>query len=208
MNATSTKATSRENLVQETFVRNTALVVVRLLLAAAMVLTLGCSDLEETDNGGVFLKVDFVNVPGRIGVNDVTEVTIPSIEITSIVPNQAGGQSSLMDVLIDVYEVTFTRADTGTRVPGAYVVRRAGTVPVGGSLALTNFPVMGEDQLNSVPLSDLLFENGGQDQETGSSLIRINATFQVFGKTIGGDDVASTPRTETLEFVPSTTVTP
>lgn len=188
--------------------KTTALVVVRLLLVVALLLSLGCTDLEETDTGGVFLKVDFVNVPGKVGVNDVTEVVVPSIEITSVIPNQTAGQSSLMDVLVDVYEVTFTRADSGTRVPPAYIFRRAGTIPVGGTLALTNFPVMGEEQLNVPPLSDLLFENGGQDQETGSSQVRINVTFQVFGRTIGGDEVSSEPRTETLEFIPSTTLTP
>lgn len=188
--------------------KTTALVVVRSLLVVALLLSLGCTDLEETDTGGVFLKVDFVNVPGKVGVNDVTEVVVPSIEITSVIPNQTAGQSSLMDVLVDVYEVTFTRADSGTRVPPAYIFRRAGTIPVGGTLALTNFPVMGEEQLNVPPLSDLLFENGGQDQETGSSQVRINVTFQVFGRTIGGDEVASEPRTETLEFIPSTTLTP
>ena len=179
-----------------------------LLLALSVGLLWGCNDIEETDTGGVFLKVDFVSVPGQVGVNDVTEVTIPTIDITSVVPNQLAGTSELMDVLIDVYEVTFTRADTGTRVPPAFIYRRAGTVPVGGNLALNNFPVMGQEQLQAAPLSDLLFENGGVDRETGSSLIRIDVTFQVFGKTIAGDDVASEPRTETMEFIPSTLVTP
>jgi hypothetical protein len=113
-----------------------------------------------------------------------------------------------MDVLVDVYEVTFTRADTGTRIPPAFVYRRAGTVPVGGSLTLSNFPIMSVEQMRSPPLSDLLFENGGIDQETGSSVIKINATFTIYGKTVAGDDVASQPRTETLEFIPSLLFTP
>ena len=75
--------------------KTTALVVVRSLLVVALLLSLGCTDLEETDTGGVFLKVDFVNVPGKVGVNDVTEVVVPSIEITSVIPNQTAGQSSL-----------------------------------------------------------------------------------------------------------------
>ena len=188
--------------------RTTTKIAGLLLLALSFGLVLGCNDIEETDTGGVFLKVDFVSVPGPIGVNDVTEVTIPTIDISSVVPNQLAGTSQLMDVLIDVYEVTYTRADTGTRVPPAYIYRRAGTVPVGGNLALSNFPIMGQEQLQAAPLSDLLFENGGIDRETGSSLIRIDVTFQVFGKTIAGDDVASEPRTETMEFIPSTLVTP
>lgn len=181
-------------------------VATKLVVLIVAVLFLGCSDLETADQGGVILKVQFVNVPGQIGVNDQTEVQVPSITIESIVQNPTGGSSSVMDVLVDVYEVTFTRADTGTRTPAAYVYKRAGTVPVGGSLALNNFPIMGIEQMRSEPLSDLLFENGGIDRETGATNIRINATFTVFGRTVAGENVASTPRTETLEFITSATV--
>lgn len=184
-------------------------VFVRIIPVAAMaVLLFGCTDLETTDTGGVLLTVEFENLPGQIGVNEADSLTIPTITIQSVVLNPSQGTSSLMDVLISVYEVTFTRADTGTRTPPAYVFSRAGIVPVGGTLTLTNFPIMSEAQMRSVPLSDLLFENGAVDQETGSSIIRINATFTVFGRTVAGDEVASVPATETFEFVPSLLVTP
>jgi hypothetical protein len=79
-------------------------------------------------------------------------------------------------------------------------------VPVGGTLSLANFPIMGIEQMRSAPLSDLLFENGGVDKETGATNIRINATFTVFGRTVSGENVASTPRTETIEFITSTAI--
>jgi hypothetical protein len=175
----------------------------KILPLTLVLLLFGCSDLETLDTGGVLLQVEFENLPGRIGVNDGDTVQIGTITVDSIVTNPSGGTSSLMDVLIDVYEVTFTRADTGTRSPPAYVYRRAGTVPVGGTLTLANFPIMSVEQMRSPPLSDLLFENGGIDRETGSSVIKIDATFTVYGKTVAGDDVASQPRTETFEFIPS-----
>lgn len=178
------------------------------LLALLAVLLFGCTDLETTDTGGVFLKVQFDDLPGRIGVNDNDLVQIGTITIDSVVTNPAGGTSTLMDVLVSVYEVTFTRADTGSRTPPAFVYSRAGTVPVGGTLTLTNFPIMTVEQMRSEPLSDLLFENGGIDVETGSAVIKINATFTVYGKTLAGDEVASEPRTETLEFVPSLLFSP
>lgn len=176
------------------------------LLLALSVLLAGCSDLETTDQGGVILKVQFVNVPGSIGVNDQNQVLIPTIQIDSVVQNPTGGSSSVMDVLVDVYEVTFSRADTGTRTPPAFVYNRAATVPVGGTLTLTNFPIMGIEQMRSEPISDLLFENGGVDRETGATNIRINATFTVFGRTVSGESVASEPRTETIEFITSATI--
>lgn len=183
-------------------------VAIKLSLLVIAVLLLGCSDLETTDQGGVILKVQFVNVPGQVGVNDQTSVNVQTIEIDSVVQNPTGGSSAVMDVLVDLYEVTFTRADTGTRTPPAFIQKRAGTVPVGGTLTLTNFPVMGIEQLRSEPLSDLLFENGGVDRETGATNIRINATFTVFGRTVSGENVASTPRTETFEFITSSAITP
>ena len=175
----------------------------KILPLTLAVLLFGCSDLETLDTGGVLLQVEFVDLPGQVGVNESDTVQVPSIAVNSIVTNPAGGTSSLMDVLIDVYEVTFVRADTGTRTPPAFIYRRAGTVPVGGTLNLTNFPIMSSEQMRSPPISDLLFENGGIDEETGSSVIKINATFTIYGKTVAGDDVASQPRTETFEFIPS-----
>lgn len=177
---------------------------IKILLLALPLLVGACSDLEQSDTGGVVLQVEFVNAPFRIGVNDQDAVAIPTIEIDSIVANTTAGTSSLMNVQLDLYEVTFARSDTGTRVPAPYVFSLSGVVPVSGSLTLTNFPVMSVEQLRSPPLSDLLFENGGFDKETGSTLIRIDLTFIVFGRTLGGDNIASIPRTETLEFVPTT----
>lgn len=48
-----------------------------------------------------------------------------------------------------------------------------------------------------------MFENGGFDKETGQTNIALNMTFVLFGTTLAGDAVASIPRTETFEFVPS-----
>lgn len=172
-----------------------------LVLLAAMLVS-GCADQEEVDQGGVALQVEFVNSPFRISVNNNDILAIPTIEIDSIVLNPEAPTSSLMDVELDLYEVTFRRADTGTLVPPAFVFRLTGVVPVGGQLTLTNFPVMTIEQFRNPPLSDLLFQNGGFDRETGASVIKLNLTFQVFGHTLAGDEVASNPRTETFEFVP------
>lgn len=171
-------------------------------LALALVI-LGCADQEKVDTGGVALQIEFVNAPFRIGVNDSDVLAIPQIDIDSIVVNPEAGTSDLMNVVLDLYEVTFSRADTGTRVPTPYVFRLSGVVPVGGSLTLTNFPVMSSEQFLNPPLSDLLFENGGFDKETGRASISLNLTFVLFGKTLAGTDVTSIPRTETFEFVPS-----
>lgn len=179
-----------------------------LLLALILTLTslalLGCDEeLQETDAGGVALSVEFTVSPSIVGVNDQERVTITSMSINSIVLNPSAATSSLMDVEVSTMEVTFTRADSGTRVPVPYVVQLLGTVPVGGNLSYSNLPVMGVQQMRSPPLSDLLFENGATDKETGEDYIRLNVNVRVFGRTRGGEEVASRFRGETIEFVPS-----
>ena len=108
-----------------------------------------------------------------------------------------------MNVQLRSLDVTYTRADTGTRVPPPFFFNTIGTVPVGGTLTLSNYPIMSVEQTRSPPLSDLLVVNGGFDRETGNTFIRLNVTFRVFGTTLAGTTVASQPRTETFEFVPT-----
>ena len=175
-----------------------------LLLALAALFVLGCEErTEQTDSGGVLLEVEFINSPVRIGVEDSDIVQIPTININSIVANPTAATSSLMDVQLRSLDVTYSRADTGTRVPPPFFFNTIGTVPVGGTLTLSNFPIMSIEQMRSPPMSDLLIVNGGFDRETGNTFIRMNVTFRVFGTTLTGTSVASQPRTETFEFVPT-----
>ena len=174
---------------------------VLLLLALALVV-LGCEErTEETDTGGVLLEVEFMDSLFRVGVEESEVVTIPTITINSIIADPTGASSSLMDVQLRSYQVTFSRADTGTRVPPTFFFNIIGTVPVGGTLTLSDFPILSTEQTRSPPLSDLLIANGGFDRETGQTTIRLNVIFQAFGTTLTGTRVASQPRTQTMEFV-------
>ncbi|MEM9552990.1 MAG: hypothetical protein AAGC60_01940 [Acidobacteriota bacterium] len=185
-----------------------ARILTALLLALAAVGLLGCEDsIEDTDQGGVALQLEFVDSLFRVGVNDTDLVALDTVTIDNVVVRPNGAQSNLMDVQLDTLEFTYTRADTGTRVPPPFVFRVVGVVPVGGNLSYTGLPIMTSDQLRNPPLSDLLFENGAVDAETGSSTITINVTLRAFGRTLGGEEVASSPRTQTIEFVPSTITT-
>lgn len=192
---------NREN----TAMRSHCLHVLLRLALAVLALTLwGCDEsLQETDGGGVYLVVEFQTSPAIVGVNDQERLLVPSLVINSIIVNPAAATSDLMDVELSTMEVTFTRADTGTRVPVPYVVQLLGTVDSGGTLTYNNIPVMGVEQMRAVPLSDLLFENGAVDKETDNEYIRLNLNVRVFGRTLGGEEVASRLRGETIEFVPS-----
>ncbi len=167
-------------------------------------LAIGCEErTEETDSGGVLLEVEFTSTVLRVGVEESETVTIPAISVNSIVADPSGATSSLMDVQLRTLEVTFARADAGTRIPPPYVFNIIGTVPVGGTLTLSNFPIMSNEQTRVPPLSDLLIANGGFDRETGNTTVRLNVSFRAFGTTLGGTSVASVTRTQTIEFVSS-----
>ena len=174
------------------------------LLLAALLIVFGCEErTEQTDTGGVLLEVEFTSTVAIVGVEQSETVTIPTITVNSIVADPNGSNSSLMDVQLRSLEVTFRRADSGTRVPPPYFFNVISTVPVDGTLTLSNFPIMSTEQTRSPPLSDLLLVNGGFDRETGNTFIRLDVTFRVFGTTLTGTNVASVPRTQTIEFVPT-----
>lgn len=175
-----------------------------LIALASLTLLLGCADpIEETDSGGVILEVEFDNSVFRIGVNDTTLVTLNTVTIDSVAVRPGGQTSSLMDVRLRTIEVTYNRVDTGTRVPPAFVYQLTGSIPVDGTLTFNNLPIMTVEQLQNPPLSDLLFENGAIDRETGAQIIKMNVTIRVFGDTLGGTSVVSSPASQTFEFVPS-----
>ncbi|MEO1083213.1 MAG: hypothetical protein AAFY88_03130 [Acidobacteriota bacterium] len=175
-----------------------------LFALASFVLLSGCADpIEDVDSGGVVLEVEFDNSVFRIGVNDTELVTLNTVTIDSISVLQGGQTSSLMNVRLETIELTYSRTDTGSRVPPAFVYQLTGSIPVDGTLTFNNLPIMTAEQLQNPPLSDLLFENGAVDRETGAQIIKMNVTIRVFGTTLGGTDVVSAPATQTFEFVPS-----
>jgi hypothetical protein len=162
------------------------------------------SRAHRTDSGGVILVIaDFDGLPAEVSVsaaNAAGSVTIDLLTLQSNVTNPTGGSSNLMDIEITSYQVTFTRADTGTRLPPALVQPSLEYVPAGGSTDIGNLRIMQSAQLSNLPLSDL--ENYGFDRQTNSTAIVLNCTIQFFGKTIGGREVATEPRSFTVEFRP------
>ena len=128
---------------------NIRIVCQALTLLVVAFFVVGCADQDEVDTGGVALQVEFINAPFRVGVNDADTFAIPQIDIENLQVNTAAASSNLMNVALDLYEVTFTRADGGSRTPPPYVFRLSGVVPINGTLTLQNFPVMSVDQLRN-----------------------------------------------------------
>jgi len=178
-----------------------------LLLLTFSLVGLACDErTEKTDSGGVLLEVDFGTVlPLRASVNSAVStnslVQVDTVTFSAVVANPNATATDLMNIELESLEVVFQRADGGTRVPPPYVVKLLATVPAGGNFSINNLELMSFDQLRNPPLSDLLFDNGGFDKETGLTYIRMNLIIRAFGRTLGGRRVESVPRPHTMEFV-------
>ena len=180
---------------------------VRLLLIlplAGLLALAGCSDADDVDSGGVSLVIsDFDGLPLRVFVNTAGGlVVVEEIELQSIIQNPDLGTGNLQTIQLSSYEVRYTRADVGTRVPTPLVEGLIGTIPPAGTTVINNLPLLRAEQLLNPPLSDLRFINGGVDDETGSPVISLNLTIRFFGRTLGGRDVVSNPQDFLVEFVP------
>lgn len=182
----------------------------RVLLALGLIAlgVSGCASnrIEEDKNTVILSITDFDGLPIQVSVNqaalDGGLVQVGEITVSNFPKDPRGATSDLMSVEIDSFEIIYSRADTGTRVPSPRVRTIFGLVPINGSTDLEGLEVVGPEQLFNPPLSDLLLQNGGVDQETGSQLIRLNLQMRFFGKTLAGDSVVSGPDSFTLEFVP------
>ena len=177
------------------------------LVLAFLLLSAGCdSRLDRTDGGGVVLSVsDFDGLPTVVSVSEARfagAVILDSITIQSITRDIDGDTSDLMNVEMQSYEVTFSRADGGTRLPPPMVRNIFGVTPVGGTQVYENLPLLLSDQITTVPLSDLFLENGGFDKETDRTSIILNLSLRFFGRSIGGEAVDTAPVRFTIEFVP------
>jgi hypothetical protein len=178
--------------------------VAKTFFALALALAVGACDsrTERTDGGGVILSIeDFDGLPIIVSVNGGI-VQIEEVTVANVPKEPGGATSALMNVEIHSYEVTYTRADQGTRIPVPFVRGLFGVAPVNGTFEVENLPIVGLDQIENLPLSDLLFENGGIDTETGDDRIALNLRLRFFGRTLSGDEVETAPAAFTIDFTP------
>lgn len=164
----------------------------------------GCeTSTDKVDSGGVILSItDFDGLPIRVSVGGSGElVQVETLSVDNVIKDPNGVGSALMNVELQSYEVIYTRADSGSRVPPKLVAGIFGVAPAGGNLTLDNLPVMAAEQFSTAPLLDLYPVNGGIDSETGDSVVTLNLSLQFFGRTLSGDAVISQPARWTIEFV-------
>ena len=174
-----------------------------LALSCFALALVGCeSATDKVDAGGVMLSLtDFDGLPIFVSATgNCCTVAVETMTLESIAKNPSEPTGPLMNVEIQSYEVIYTREDTGTRVPPKLVQSIFGTVPIGGTSTLDNYPILREDQFNNQPFRDL--QDFGRDNETGSTVVRMRVSIRFFGRTLSGDAVQSAPASFSMEVTP------
>ncbi len=174
--------------------------------ALIAVAALGCNASTDKVDAPVILTIEgstTIVTPGFVSVSDAQSAgwaTIGSMTLKTVVKEPNATTSALESVEMDSYQVTYRRADRGTRVPSPLLESLFGSIAPGGNYTLSGFPFMRLSQLSTSPLSDLATR--GVDPETGSATILLNVNLQFFGHTFSGKSVASEVKTFTVEVVP------
>jgi len=116
------------------------------------------------------------------------------IQNTSPPPNLPTN-STLDDVQITSYRISYQRTDGGTSVPASFTRAISLDVPVGATGAnLGTFLALQPDALSQAPFAALLPQNGGRDPQTGRPVVQMNIILEVFGQTLAGDRVSASTR--------------
>jgi hypothetical protein len=178
--------------------KNQRIVLWTLIALTVPLAVAGCRSRTDRSQGTVLLSVShYDQLPFGVSLTNGPFV-IGTVTLRNVAKDPTGTTSNLQDVELRSYQITYTRRDTGTRVPPPSVQGIFGNVPVDGTTDLINtVGILFSDQLLSQPLKDL--HDFGVDRETGTAVIVLDVSMTFFGRTLSGDDIASAPATFTLE---------
>ena len=162
-----------------------------LLVVAAAGLA-GCSNssTNKTD-ADVFLSQSDPTPPSSVNmaVNPPVDVVIASLTITSTGKTTTEVLSQQDDVILNQEVVTCSRSDGGTVVSPQWTNNNQIYVPHGGSVGLTNFPIMPAEYFQQPPLNQLLC-SGCLDKETNNPNIRQTLHVTLYGKEVSGKKIS------------------
>jgi hypothetical protein len=172
----------------------------KFLVASGALLTLtflSCSDINRSATPvQLIMSVTsqpiqrFDLAPNAAGCS--TDSTIVITQIESRLLNDQSLNPGLLDVRITHYHVSYSRTDGGHQVPAPYdrttdFIISSGTTTSDIVFHITDF----QQIFNQAPFVALLPQNGGRDPETGSKVVKMNITIQIFGETLAGDRVSA-----------------
>lgn len=150
----------------------------------------GCSS-ELTDSGApvelVVTNTQTLNLVDLAG-GDECDQSVGTIQM-QVFPKNGSVSGNLVQVRVTRYRVSYRRIDGGTQVPSSFVRSIDTLIASGGSGSLSSFTVIDGDALLQAPFAALLPQNGGRDPETGRPFVKLEVIVEVFGETLGGDNV-------------------
>lgn len=168
------------------------------LAAAALAgVVIGCSS-ELTDNSSpVELVVTNTQAIQQIDLapNDDPDcdVSVGTINMNVIAKNTSVG-GDFNSVRVTRYRVSYQRTDGGRQVPAPFVRSIDTVIAVGSSGGLTDFVILEADAVRFAPFAALLPQNGGRDPDTGRDRVKMDVIVEIFGETLGGDNVYDSTR--------------
>jgi len=176
-----------------------------LVLAAALPFAAGCTNKQGETESPVYMTTNLVTGTPQSLTFNITPgapLQLSSMVVTSHPKNTTiTDPNGFQTIELQTYVVHFTRLDGGTHVPPDEVFTVGGTIPLGGSITLSNYPVITPAASQQAPFDQLLPFNGGIDQETGLPSIHLGITVTFFGETVAGTRVKSDPATLDLFVV-------
>ena len=171
--------------------------ILQLCIVLALGLVVGsCGGNSTLDNtvAPVYLTVDIEGYNPDIDIcMQVADLSIEDMSITSETKDPTGGASATQDVNLTRWVITPYRTDGGSEASPVWSYDQLVFVPSGGSAQLSNYRVYPLEYLSETPLAYLWPQNGGFDPETGNSNIRQSLELTIYGETVSGKKVSTTP---------------
>ncbi|HEV7766404.1 MAG TPA: hypothetical protein VGQ76_15475 [Thermoanaerobaculia bacterium] len=168
----------------------------RLILAAlamASMATLSCSS-ELNDNAApVELVVTNTQNVSHVDLNPLTQDEDCDDDIgvinMQVIPKNGSATGPFVQVRVQRYRVSYRRTDGGTIVPAPFVRSIDTLIGVGETSSGSRFTIVESDAISLAPFAALQPQNGGRDAETGRPVVQFEVVLEVYGETLGGDNV-------------------
>jgi len=172
-------------------------------LAAALALSAavaGCSG-ELTDNAAPVdlvatntQNLNIIELNPIIAADDSDcDLDVGTIRL-QVIPKRADVDTVASQVRVTRYRVSYQRTDGGRLVPAPFVRSMDALIAVGNSADVSDFLIVQPDALSQAPFAALLPQNGGRDPDTGRPFVKLDVIVELFGETLGGDNVYDATR--------------
>jgi len=164
---------------------------------ALAVMFMGCSG--ELTNNAAPVELIVTNTQ-NIQIIDFSENDDPDCEDDigtinmQVIAKRTGLTGTMGSVRVTRYRVSYQRTDGGTLVPAPFVRPLDTLIGVGESSGFSRFLVLEPDAIFQAPFAALLPQNGGRDPQTGRPIVKMDVIVEIFGETLGGDNVYDSTR--------------